>query len=394
MLFARSSVKMKRAVICVSTLALLSTCATYRAHPLDQSLALVPSIGQLHTKIDSSAHPELPREWRDRSVNAEDGLDEIEVALLAVLNSPHLRAARMQVDEAQAQLTKAGLLPDPHFSASLDFPTNNDPTLVAAYSFGFGLNLQALITRGARKDAATEQARSTYLNVLWQEWQVIQQARMLYRRALIQQQQLDVTHNQLLLTQHAWESHKKALDQGNVALDQERLALASMQSAQTTWMEVRRQFNSTLHDLALLLGVDPSVQLPLAPPYGGLESQLSPPPEPEALQAMLAAIGKRRPDLLALQAGYTSQEATVREQILSQFPSLSIGANRARDTGRIWTFGPFINLSLPLLNGNRGNIAVARVTRQRLNAEYHDRLATAYVQAGKLARDQRLAFDE
>jgi len=394
MLFAYASTKIKQAIICVSSLALFSACATYRSHPLDQSLALAPSVEQLHTKIDPSAHPELPGAWRDRSVNAEDGLDEVEVAVLAVLNSPHLRAARMQVDEAQAQLINAGLLPDPQFSASVDFPPSNHPTLVTGYRFGLGFDVQSLITHDAKKDAATEQARSTYLNVLWQEWQIIQQARMLYRRALIQQQQLEVTRNQYRLTQHAWEINKKALDQGNVSLDQGKLALTSMQNAQATWIEVRRQCNATLHDLALLLGVDPSVKLPLSPPHRGLESLLSPPPEPEAFQAMLGTTGQRRPDLLALQAGYTSQEATVREQILSQFPSLSIGANRTRDTTGIWTFGPFINLSLPLLNGNRGNIAVARATRQRLNAEYHDRLATAYVQARKLAQDQRLAFDE
>jgi len=387
-------VKRVHKVICILAVSMLTACATYQAQPLDQSPPLAISIEQLQTHTDRSAHPELPRSWRDRTVNVKDGLDEMEVGLLAVLNSPHLRAARTQMSEARARLIRAGLLPDPQFSTSVDFPTRNDPSLITGYGFGLGFDLQSLITRGARKSAATEHARAVYLNVLWQEWQIIQQARMLYRRALIQRQQMDVLHDQFLQSRNTWKRQKTALKQANATLDQVGLALAPMMSAQAAWMEAKRQFNNTSHNLALLLGVDPSVQLPLSPPHGGLVTLLSPPPPPKQLQAMLFSIGKRRPDLLALQAGYKSQESKVREQILSQFPSFTVGANRLRDTGGVWTLGPFINLNLPLLNGNRGNIAIARATRERLQTEYHEQLASAYVQTKKLAQDQRLVFDE
>jgi len=373
---------------------MLSACATYQAHPLAQSPALAASIGQLRMRTDSSSHPELPEAWRKRQVKADNGLDETEVAVLAVLNSPHLQAARAQMGEARALLIRAGLLPDPQFSTAVDIPTGNNHAQVTGYSFGLGLDLQSLITRGARIDAATEQARATYLNILWREWQVIQQARMLYRRTLIQQRQIQLAHDQFLLTRQVWESHEKALDQGNTTLKQEGLARTSMKKARTAWVETRRRHNATVHALALLLGLNPSVQLPLASAQAGPESVISSPPGTEPLRAMLSSLGTRRPDLLALQAGYSSQEARVREQILSQFPSLSIGVNRSRDTGNVWSIGPFINLGLPILNGNRGNIATARATRLRLQAEYRDRLATAHVQVRKLAQDQRLAFDE
>jgi outer membrane protein TolC len=205
---------------------------------------------------------------------------------------------------------------------------------------------------------------------------------------------MKVTHKQFLLARRTWEGQKKALKQGNATLDQEGLALAPMMSAQATWMEARRQYNATIHDLTRLIGVAPSVQLPLSIPSAGLESLLARPPEGRVLRRLLSSIGKRRPDLLALRTGYEAQEASVREQILMQFPSFTIGANRLRDTGGVWTLGPFVNLNLPLLNGNRGNVAVARATRGRLRAEYHDQLTSAYMQASKLAKDQSLAFDE
>jgi len=216
----------------------------------------------------------------------------------------------------------------------------------------------------------------------------------LYRRILVERQQIKIAHDRFLLAQHLWDRHALALKQGNITLSQARVTLASLESTQTTWTEAKRQMNTAKHELALLLGLQPSARLRLSLPPAGLESMINPPPPIEPSQSLIGDMAKRRPDMLALQAGYDSQEAKVREQIMAQFPNLSVGINRARDTGNIWTVGPFINLGLPILNGNRGNIAIARATRERLHAEYRNRLATGYIQLLKLDRDQRLAFDQ
>jgi outer membrane protein TolC len=102
------------------------------------------------------------------------------------------------------------------------------------------------------------------------------------------------------------------------------------------------------------------------------------------LQTKLADIARRRPDLLALKAGYESQEAHVRSAILSQFPSLGIELNRARDTGAVYTTGLGVTLTLPLLSGNRGNIAIERATRAQLQEEYQARLAHTIVDVDRL----------
>jgi len=371
---------------------LIAGCASYQPLPLDASLKPPHSIDQLHT--DASAHTELPKVWRNSAVNVRDGLNETEVALLAVLNSPHLYAARMQIGEAQARLVKAGLLPDPQFSTSFDFPTSNGSSQVTGYNFGLGFDLRSLITRGARQSAATKQARMTYLQVLWQEWQIIQQARILYRRTLVQQQQIELAHKQYLQTKINWLAEKNALRQGNATLDSEGLARTSMMDAEAVWFEAKRQQSASMHRLALLLGLSPQAVIALVPPAHGLQSLLALPQQGKALHELLNHIAGNRPDLLALQAGYNAQEARVREQILAQFPGFTIGVNRLRDTGGIWTLGPFLNLNLPLLNGNRGEIALARATRARLRAEFHERITAAETQASRLASDQRLAFDE
>lgn len=384
--------KTSKILCCICSLGLLSGCATYQAVKLNTTARLKTTVEQL--KTDASGHMELPRPWRSNSINPADGLNEAELIQLAVLNNPHLAAVQSMLKEASAQLIQAGLLPDPQLNLSADFPRGSDPALVAAYGIGLGFDLQALMTRNARQSAATRQARATYLQVLWQEWQVIDQARMLYRRALIQQQQVALTHQQALQTQSNWKVQQNALKQGNATLDTEGLARTAVMDAETAWFEARRQYSATMHNLTLLTGLSPQTTLPLSSPAQGISSLLSQPVSASALRESLNHIDHKRPDLLALKAGYEAQEARVREQILAQFPSFTIGANSLRDTGSIWTLGPFINLNLPLFNGNRGNIAMARATRSRLQAEYRDRLAAAGVEAHRLVSDQRLALAE
>jgi outer membrane protein TolC len=111
------------------------------------------------------------------------------------------------------------------------------------------------------------------------------------------------------------------------------------------------------------------------------------PVDDQEIDAAVAALPKRRPDLIALQAGYASQEEQYRAAVLSQFPSLSIGFVRARDTSEIYTSGFQINLSLPIFNRNRGNIAVESATRKRLGDEYQTRLNQAYADVAHLRAD-------
>ena len=89
-----------------------------------------------------------------------------------------------------------------------------------------------------------------------------------------------------------------------------------------------------------------------------------------------------RPDLLALKAGYESQEQSLREAVLAQFPSLQLGVTRLSDTvgdrsdiGRtVHAVSIGATLNLPLFDHNQGNIAIQKTTRAQLLAEYQARL--------------------
>ena len=65
------------------------------------------------------------------AIDGRDGFTPDELAVMAVIVSPGLRALRDQRGVAQAQVLQAGLLPNPQLGYTFDQQHgNHDPTLV------------------------------------------------------------------------------------------------------------------------------------------------------------------------------------------------------------------------------------------------------------------------
>jgi outer membrane protein TolC len=134
-------------------------------------------------------------------------------------------------------------------------------------------------------------------------------------------------------------------------------------------------------DLHLLLGLAPEAPLELVgAPYRAT-------PTAAGLQAALDDLPRRRPDLLALQAGYASQQEKLRGAILAQFPALNIGFTTARDTSAVYTHGLSIGITLPLFDRNRGNIAIERATRLQLHDDYAARVLATRSDIRRIGHD-------
>jgi len=188
----------------------------------------------------------------------------------------------------------------------------------------------------------------------------------------------------LKLYRQRYEHSAAALEQGNSTLDVNGTDLTALVDTFSQINHLEQTHNQTRHEFNLLLGLQPSVNVRLAPlpAFNPLSTQV--------LDAQLADLPRRRPDLLALQAGYASQEAQVRAAILAQFPSLGISINRAQDTGNVDTLGLSVSLNLPLFSGNRGNIAVERATREQLQVEYNARVAQVRADVDRLLELQTI----
>jgi cobalt-zinc-cadmium efflux system outer membrane protein len=352
-----------------------SGCATY--HP--QPLPTAPDLTRLSALTVPVSKLDLPG-LKPHPLDPAKGLDETAVVTLAVLNNPELKAARLQAGVARAQVLEAGLLPDPVLSGGL-----SQSTLRTGYAVGLSEDLQALMTRGAAKAAAQAQARQVNLEILWQEWQVADRAREWFIQTRADDELRDVLAATCDLLNERCQRDKIALQHGDATADAVSADLAALAEAQATLRQLQLQANQTRHELNQLLGLKPDTPIRL---IGG--SQIQPLSSAE-FQAAVAALARRRADLLALQAGYQSQEEKLREAILAQFPAISAGVEQAKSAEEgIHTVGLTVNVTLPLFNRNRGQIALQQATRALLWQTYQARLDQAVSQADQLWQAVRL----
>ena len=348
----------------------LAGCASYSALPLDKEARPKDSVEQLR---------------HEAALPAALGVDDI--AMLALLNNPDLVAARAQHGVAQAQLLSAGILPNPSVNASYGFLLGG-PGTMGALSAGLSQDLKSLVTLSAKRAAARQSARQVDASLLWQEWQTVGKARLQAVDLIEGEQQRHLLQQQLALLQDRLERSRQALAQGDNTLAALVPELTAAADARKQLDDLERQQETRRRDLDAFLGLSPQVTLPL-------ESTIALPPiDADAVNASLPGLADRRPDLVALQLGYRSQEEKVRGAILAQFPLLSLGVSGGSDTSDVRTLGPQITIELPIFDRNQGNIAIERATRQQLHDEFSLRLATARSEVQALLADQALLLQQ
>ena len=355
---------LSRAASLATLLLVLGGCASYRAQPLAERPDSARHLRSL--RVDTARIP-LPRLAAQR-IDLDQPLPLAAVAALAVLDNPQLRLARDRLGVAQAQAFAAGLLPDPQFSTSRDFPRHSRGATSTAYGYGLSLDLGSLLTRPAAEAAAREHVRSVNLDLLWQEWQTASQAQLIYVRLSALQARRRLLLRELALVRRSLRRSLAAVAQGNLPRGDANVQLLRLQSLRHRLETDERSRVGLQASLHSLLGLAPSVPLHLA----GLPG-ITPEASAQA-RAALARVADIRPDLLALRAGYASQEESLREAVLQQFPSVSVGLRRARDVSNVNTVGFGVSFRLPLFNGSRGRIAMARATRRDLRDAYQLRL--------------------
>ena len=354
-------------------------------------LALVRE--QVRVRAPLAVHPLLPSIPFDE----RDGLSADEAAILAVLTNPTLHAARDRRGIAEAELLRAGILPNPELSAAVGWPAGSgtDDT-VTGLDFGLDWDVSALIARGARRDAAREHVRAVDLDVAWEEWQVAEGAKLHLQRLALARQRREAARRAVAAARRTLEATRRAvelgvrtgpeLDDAHAGLEQVRVRLAEEEAA----AEVERV---ALHRALGLPtdgapgGRDPEIKIepelaPGAPRLHALRTRPLPP-----VAELTAELPDRRLDLAGLRAGYASQDARVRAAARSRFPKIGIGLDAGRDPEGIETVGGGVRIELPLFDRNQGEIAVTQATRQELFDDYAARLADARAEVARIVAE-------
>ena len=348
---------------------LLSACTSYAPQALPTGVNLPASAAAVPIQA-----AQLPfRQLTTHIYNPADGLDSDEVAMLAVANNPQLRATRDALGLARAQAFSAGLLPDPQLNYGADHPTNYVPGgAVNSYGAVLTYDINALLLRSSRKQAAEYDVQRVNNELLWQEWQVVSQARLLFVRLLAQDEQLRTLQASQSLLADRYRASRVALAQGNVTADFAASDLLASQVVERQYRDLQRSRLQNRAALNALLGLAESAEPRLVGDAPPVSLDIA------ALRTDIPQLLQQRPDMRALQAGYQSQEEKFRGAVLAQFPALNVGLTRARDNTGIDSMGFAISLSLPVFNRNRGNIAIAQASRKQLYDEYQMRLNSAY----------------
>lgn len=364
----------------IAVIAVLSGCVAYQPESLPAKTDLKVSVGGL--RLPSQELQPVPG-LRPRRINPHAALTGTDIAILAVLNDPALRASETRHGLASAGVFAAGLLPDPILSLAGELPTVGSTAAGSGSNVELGEALVPLVTRSARIRAAQANLREVDLDLLWKGWQVAQHARWLVAEIIAERQLLK---NEMAVSKRA-QTWRRKLDRirasGALSVREEaqleNLAGGLIGAATST----ERKLNDAEHRLHALLGLEPSAHLVL-------RSSPAPCPSSIAVDSALKNLSRRRADLLALAAGFRSKDEKLRAAIAAQFPAISISFLRQSDLEGVTSIGIGLRLRLPFFNGNRGAIHKAEADRSVLRAHYLARLDRAVSEVSRLQRDMVL----
>ncbi|WP_298423053.1 TolC family protein [Rhodoblastus sp.] len=357
--------KLHSAVLAIVGAMALTGCASYAPQPLDRT-------------PDLASSAPAPQGMKHGAYAIHD------IDRLTLANNPDLRAARARLGVARAQILEAGVLPNPQIGLSYPFYAGGGPG-VNAFSAGLSQDLRSIVLRPAKVEAAAAAAAEIDASLYWQEWQTLGKARMLFVDIVSGERAEKVIGRTRKLLEARLDHASKAIDQGNGTLATLSPDLAAASEIQKLGDDLQRVQLARRHQLNALLGLSPDVSLPLA---GGSEP---PPLDAQRVRDGLASLADRRPDLIALQFGYQSEEAKLRQAVLAQFPNVSVGVIGGNDSNGIYSVGPQITLDLPVFDRNQGVIARESATREALHAEFDARLKAAASEVGALLAEQALA---
>lgn len=342
---------------------ILSGCAVYHSQPLPTAPDLQTSADSLKVDVDRLRVAPL----KPVMIDPRDGFDPLEIAVLAVLNNPDLTAKRAALGVNSAEVFAAGLLPDPQMSAGFDNPISG-PDTHKAYSTSAQVDIAGLIAVANQHRAGKFTRRQADLDLLWAEWTTAQQARQLAETVLADEAKAEALRPIATAAADRAGRSSAARDRGDVSGPAAAADLAAKLDVQTQLATAEHDAQKARRDLNALLNLKAGVVLSFAhgPDPSGYDQA--------AVQSALGDLPHRRPDLLALAAGYTAQDANLRKAILAQFPIANAVYNFARDPAGTTTVGAAVGFALPLLNGGRGEVRVQNATREQLRAEYQARL--------------------
>ena len=341
----------------------LAACASY--HPLDLPTAsnLSPRLTRLdlRTRFHDARDTGFP-------LNPHRSITPDQVGLLAIVNNPDLVAERAKLGVADADLLTATLLPNPSVGLGYAFLIAG-PANANAITASISQDIRSIVLYSTHVAAAQARFHQVGANLVWQEWQTAEKARLLAVKLYGGRAEIGLRERGLKLVNDALTHVQRATASGALDITAEAPLLAAKAGAERDLATARLAYLTNSQDLDALLGLEPSARFAIAP--------LRPVHISNNIRPLLQSLPRRRPDLIALQLGYQAANEDVRTAILGQFPAFNLGLSGGSDTSRVVSLGPQVTFDLPIFDHNQAKIASSQATRVQLRAEYQARLDSA-----------------
>lgn len=282
----------------------------------------------------------------------------------ALQHNPNVTESTLRLMRARQEAGLAKVPPPVNLGFSLDHPWQTG--VFNAFALSASADLSFWLRHAPRDEAIKAKLRQAILNERWQTWQLA---------AAVQQQYISLWYlhaqHALLAKQITWAQQRlneaeHASQAGLITAPMRLLTQASLDQWQQKATTLQLQSIKEKAQFSQLLGL----------PADGSDSFTLTAPKaiflPEA--ALKSSGSAERPDVLALKAAIDEQDANYRTALIEQFPSISLGVTRAQDTSRVQTIGLGVNLVIPMFDGNRHAIAIAKTNRALAAAQYRHRL--------------------
>jgi cobalt-zinc-cadmium efflux system outer membrane protein len=342
-----------RASSLLGALALVG-CVAYQPQPLEP-LAILRQLEQTVLPVaDRGGSPPATA----APLQSGSGLTARQAAGWAVAHNPALVAFRGDLGIAEAELVRAGLLPDPVAGwdamdvLAVDLTGGTPRT--AEHLAGLGVSWQ--VPRpgeiGARVGAALAREDEVRQGILAAEWRLVREVHVAFTELVAARARLELNSQLLEIARRTATFFKAARAVGGATAIQESLAGIELATLEQERVRLAGDLRTARQALNRLLGLPPATEL---------EPEI--PANPFALGETDQEVGglveqavQQRPDLRQLLALYRASEEELRLEIAQQWPSLAIGTGVA--------------LVLPIFSRfNRPAIQAAVARRERVGRE-------------------------
>ncbi|MCA9072039.1 MAG: TolC family protein, partial [Planctomycetaceae bacterium] len=283
-------------------------------------------------------------------VSLEDGVTADEAVMVALWNNPAFQELLAGLELSRAQVFNAGLLPDPVLQVFYPIgPKQLEMTLFQGFT--------ALWLRPVQKRAAERDLDQLANQLVQNGLDVIRDTRLAHADWLMAQQQLEVAIKNRDLRKELYRLAERRQEAGAISELEAVAPLLEELNAESDMARLRGDVEATRARLLFLMGL-PETGQPLMP-VGEDAYLVEVPPANDLVTEALQS----RPDLLA--ARYAMDAALERIELQKrQFITLDGIADANGRGTKGFEIGPGTRFSIPIFNGNKGNIAIAEAQYQ------------------------------